>query len=100
MGKWSGSREQQEAAGTKAMHLVGAAEPAAPAVERYLRLEAADRQARSSLLPHQPAGDRDGHHAGYGHRSTGVLRQVHVVINGRNVAVTEDDIGVAELHLE
>jgi hypothetical protein len=100
MGKWSGSREQRDAARSKATHPVGSAEPSAPAVERYLRLEASDGRQASALLAHQLAGGPDGHHALYGHRSTGPLRQVHVVINGRNVAVTEDDIGVAELHLE
>jgi hypothetical protein len=43
--------------------------------------------------PYPPAVSR-------GHHSTGQLRHVHVVINGHEVEVTEDDIGVTELHLE
>jgi len=69
MTRWSGSREQRDAARTKAMRATGSADPYAPAVVNA-------------------------------HHSTGALRRVHVVINGRQVEVTEDDIGVAELHLE
>jgi hypothetical protein len=66
MAGWTGTREQRDAARTKA---TGATESYAPVVW-------------------------------HAHHTTGPVRHVHVVINGRQVEVTEDDIGVIELHLE
>lgn len=100
MSRWSGSREQRQAAVTKATKPAGSPTPHDVALRRYLELEArqpkAGQVAAASSHP-TPSTPRAG--LRHGQRSTGVTHQ-HVVINGRAVEVSEDAIGVAELHLE
>jgi hypothetical protein len=45
-------------------------------------------------------GDRREHAAPHRQHSTGSLRHEHIVIDGRGVEVTEDAVGVTELHLD
>ena len=97
MARWSGTSEQRDAARTKAMLATGSAEPYAPAVERYLRLQSTEGRSTPAGPGHLT---RDGYGLWHGHHTTGPLRHEHVVINGHNVEITEDDVGVAELHLE
>ena len=93
-----GGREHRDAVRAKAMRATGSAEPYTPAVERYLRLESTGGQAAPVAPVVQE--ERHGYHVSHGHRATGPLRHEHLVINGYEVEVTEDSIGVTELHLE
>jgi hypothetical protein len=99
MTKFSGSREQQQAGGARADARAGRGGRHSEALQRYLELQQreAARHSQVGASPGQPSAF--GTHLRHGRRA-GALTHQHLVIDGRDVEVTEDDIGVAELHLE
>src|SRR4051794_39244320 len=94
------ARAQRESMRQKARRPAGAAEPYDPALERYLRLESTAAGGHARDEDAHPTHDRphltDQPH---GVRAGGPLSHVCVEINGRDVEVTEDAVGVVELHL-
>ena len=100
MARFRGSPEQQQAAGTQAVTAPPNRARSDAALQRYLEL-----QNRKPLLTTNVAGsDENSEPAArqamkHGKRG-GAVTHKHLVIDGRAVEVTEDDIGVTELHLE
>lgn len=92
-----GARAQRESRQLKAKRPAGAADRYDPAVERYLRLQSAHGDGHEEVLAHNPLTTTS--ERPHGQRAGGPLHHEHVVINGRNVEVTEDAVGVVELHL-
>jgi hypothetical protein len=68
-------------------------------VRRVLELETHERVADEPQQP-QPARPGRPPKTGWLHRTGEPVRHEHVEVGGYNVEVTEDEIGVVELHLE
>jgi len=99
MTKFSGSREQQQAASARAVATARNGRRHSQALQRYLELQQREAALRSQVNAVPGNAAASGAHLRHGRR-TGAVTHEHVVIDGYDVEVTEDDIGVAELHLE
>jgi hypothetical protein len=100
MTRWAGRAEQRQAAGNQASRPPGPASRHQQALQTFLLLEPTEH-----LLPPVPhevvSRDLRTPRAGLDpSKRSRTLHQEHLEIAGRAVEVTEDEIGVAELHLE
>ena len=93
-----GARAQRESREVKAKRPASAADTFDPALERYLRLESATGDGHGEAMSHHLS--RVPSVRPHGQRAGGPLHHEHVVIDGRDVEVIEDAVGVVELHLE
>src|SRR5438105_2007079 len=99
MARWVGRAEQRQAARTQAGRPPGPPSHHEEALQKYLELESTDHKPRP--VPERADDGFRSPHAGLDpHRRSRTLHQEHLEIAGRMVEVTEDDIGVAEMHLE
>src|SRR4051794_35018853 len=100
MTRWVGRAEQRQAAGSQADRPPGPPSRHQKALQTYLELESTEHP-QPPVTPMASAREFRSPHAGLDpHKRSRTLHQEHLEIAGRAVEVTEDEIGVAEMHLE
>src|SRR3954454_14714245 len=100
MTRWVGRAEQRQAAGTQAARQPGPPSRHQKALQTYLNLESTQpvpTPVAASVVAREFRSPRAGLDP---HKRSRTLHEEHVEVGGRAVEVTEDEVGIAELHLE